>query len=181
MNVIPATAEKNISLIFVSSYHVLFSLATKIIVSWEVTLRSWADRCACFAVMCCPLLQGRTDILFTFCEWRFYQNTRRLFYKAIMSTVTAVAIWKLISFLLEGCLTVHLPHEMWNANLMQQGNFIDVFFARNVSGTYGSLKTTTHPETRCRKPYTATQPLMLLMMCVCTRNMSRQEYINKIT
>ena len=28
---------------------------------------------------------------------------------------------------LEGCLTVHLPHEIiWNANLMQQGNFIDV-------------------------------------------------------
>jgi len=28
---------------------------------------------------------------------------------------------------LEGYLTVHLPHEiMWNANLMQQGNFIDI-------------------------------------------------------
>ena len=38
---------------------------------------------------------------------------------------------------LEGCLTVHLPHEiMWNANLMQQGNFIDIFFARHVSGIY---------------------------------------------
>jgi len=38
---------------------------------------------------------------------------------------------------LEGCLTVHLPHEiMWNANLMQQGKFIDVFLARHVSGTY---------------------------------------------
>ena len=38
---------------------------------------------------------------------------------------------------LEGCLTVHLPHEiMWNANLMQQGNFIDVFLARHVSGVY---------------------------------------------
>ena len=37
----------------------------------------------------------------------------------------------------EGCLTVHLPHEiMWNANLMRQGNFIDVFLARHVSGTY---------------------------------------------
>jgi len=39
---------------------------------------------------------------------------------------------------IEGCLTVHLSHEiMWNANLMQQGNFIDVFLARHVSGTYG--------------------------------------------
>ena len=38
---------------------------------------------------------------------------------------------------LEGCLTVHLPHEIkWNANLMQQGNFTDVFLARHVSGTY---------------------------------------------
>jgi len=32
---------------------------------------------------------------------------------------------------------VHLPHEITsNANLMQQGNFIDVFLARHVSGTY---------------------------------------------
>jgi len=37
----------------------------------------------------------------------------------------------------EGCLTVHLPHEiMWNANLMQQGNFIAIFLARHVSGAY---------------------------------------------
>jgi len=37
----------------------------------------------------------------------------------------------------EGCLTVHLPHEIiWNANLKQQGNFIEVFLARHVSGTY---------------------------------------------
>ena len=25
---------------------------------------------------------------------------------------------------------------MWNANLMQQGNFIDIFLARHVSGKY---------------------------------------------
>ena len=38
---------------------------------------------------------------------------------------------------IRGCLTVHLPHEiMWNANLMQQGNFINIFLARHVSGTY---------------------------------------------
>jgi len=37
----------------------------------------------------------------------------------------------------EGCFTVQLPHEIkWNANLMQQGNFIGVFLARHVSGTY---------------------------------------------
>jgi len=109
---------------------------------------------------------------------------------------------------------------------MQLGNFIDVFLARHVSGTYShhqghlmlscsmwfsapsfwmgggldsrclgsvygadgavhgiirtvhttyaaALKTTTHPKTRCRKPYAAAQHLMLLMMMgVCTRNMS---------
>ena len=34
-------------------------------------------------------------------------------------------------------MTVHLPHEIiWNTNLMQLGNFIDVFLARHVSGTY---------------------------------------------
>ena len=38
---------------------------------------------------------------------------------------------------LKGCLTVHLPRGiMWNANLMQQANFIGVFLARHVSGTY---------------------------------------------
>jgi len=25
---------------------------------------------------------------------------------------------------------------MWNAHLMQQGNFIDIFLAQHVSGTY---------------------------------------------
>jgi hypothetical protein len=44
-------------------------------------------------------------------------------------------LWTPLSF--EGCLTVHLPHEIiWNASFMQQGNFIDVFLARHVSGTY---------------------------------------------
>jgi len=39
--------------------------------------------------------------------------------------------------IVESCLTVHLPHEiMWNANLMQQGNFIGVFSALHVSGAY---------------------------------------------
>jgi len=40
-----------------------------------------------------------------------------------------------------------------------------------VHTTYAAaLKTTTHPKTRCRKPYAATQHLMLLMMGVSTRN-----------
>jgi len=101
---------------------------------------------------------------------------------------------------------------------MQQGNFINAFLARHVSGTYAhhqehwmlscsiwfsapsfwmggglesccvghvysadgavhmtntaAFKTTIHPKTRCGKPYAATQHPMLLMMGVCTRNMS---------
>jgi hypothetical protein len=44
---------------------------------------------------------------------------------------------------------------------------------RTVHTTYAAaLKTTTHPKTWCRIPYAATQHLMLLMMDVCTRNMS---------
>jgi len=30
----------------------------------------------------------------------------------------------------------NLQEILWNANLMQEGNFIDVFLARHVSGTY---------------------------------------------
>jgi len=38
---------------------------------------------------------------------------------------------------LDGCLTVHLPHEIKrNAILMQLANFVDVFLARHVPGTY---------------------------------------------
>ena len=45
---------------------------------------------------------------------------------------------------------------------------------RTVHTTYAAaLKTTTHPKTQCRKPYAATQQLMLLMTGVYARNMSR--------
>jgi len=44
---------------------------------------------------------------------------------------------------------------------------------RTVHTTYAAaLKTTANPKTRCRNPYAATQHQMLLMMGVCTRNMS---------
>ena len=51
---------------------------------------------------------------------------------------------------------------------------------RTVHKTYAAaLKTTTHPKTRCTKPYAAAQHLMLLMMDyvpeIC------RAYINKIT
>ena len=49
-----------------------------------------------------------------------------------------------------------------------------------VVGAYGFLHRVfgwmvvlgAHPKIRCRKPYAATQHLMLLMMGVCTRNTS---------
>jgi len=44
--------------------------------------------------------------------------------------------------------------------------------SRCVDLRAAAVKTTTHPKTRCRKPYAVTQRLMLLMMDVCTRNMS---------
>jgi hypothetical protein len=44
---------------------------------------------------------------------------------------------------------------------------------RTVHTAYAAaLNTTTHPKPRCRKPYAATQHLMLLMMGLFTRNMS---------
>jgi len=44
---------------------------------------------------------------------------------------------------------------------------------QTVHTTYAAaLKITTHPKTRFRKSYAATQHLMLLMMDVCARNMS---------
>jgi len=44
---------------------------------------------------------------------------------------------------------------------------------RTVHTTHAAaLKTTIHPQTRCRKPYAVTHHLMLLMMGVCARNMS---------
>jgi len=53
---------------------------------------------------------------------------------------------------------------------------------RTIHTTHAAaLKSTTHPKTQCRKPYAATQHLVLLMMGVRTRNMSSYEYINKVT
>ena len=73
-------------------------------------------------------------------------------------------------------------HVMWNASLMKQGNFIDMFVARHVLGyirpSSGALDVELQHMVFCtefldgfRKPYAATQYLMLLMMGVCTRNM----------
>jgi len=46
---------------------------------------------------------------------------------------------------LGGCLIVRLPHEIIsNANLMQQGSFIDIFLARHVSGTFA------HQQEHCK-------------------------------
>ena len=45
--------------------------------------------------------------------------------------------------------------------------------SRCVSRVFGADGASRHhPKTRCMKPYAATQHLMLLMIGVCTRNMS---------
>ena len=44
--------------------------------------------------------------------------------------------------------------------------------ARHHPHCTAALKTTTHPQTLYIKPYAATQHLMLLVMGVCTGNMS---------
>ena len=122
---------------------------------------------------------------------------------------------KIVVYLLK----IHQCEITWNANLMQQGNFINIFLAQRVSGTYthhqehwmlccsiwfsapsfwidgglesrcvdrvrgctictahtiyaAALKTTIHPKARFGKPYAATQHPVLLMMGVCTQNMS---------
>jgi hypothetical protein len=62
------------------------------------------------------------------------------------------------------------------------GGGLESRFVGRVYGADGTAPSAlTHPKTRCRKPYAATQRLMLLIMGVCTRNMSSYEYINKIT
>jgi len=67
---------------------------------------------------------------------RFWQYLAKLFLEWEMFRVKVVENIE-THILLDGCLTVHLPHEIiWNANLMQLGNFIDIFLPRLVSGTY---------------------------------------------
>jgi hypothetical protein len=86
----------------------------------------------------------------------------------------------------EGYLTVHLPHEiMWNASLIQQGNFIDVFLARHVSGTYAHHQE--HYMLSCSIRFSAPSFWMgLEIRCVgrvygadCAVRLD--QYINKIT
>jgi len=78
------------------------------------------------------------------------------------------SIWFSVpSFWMGGGLDSHYVGRVYGAD----GAVHDTI--RTVRTTHAvALKTTTHPKTRCRKPYAATQHLMLLMMGVCTRNMS---------
>jgi len=62
-----------------------------------------------------------------------------------------------------------------NSSLLKRMLLRNIHRQSTAHTTYAAaLKTTHHPskKTRCRKPYAATQHLMLLMMGVCTRNMS---------
>jgi len=71
------------------------------------------------------------------------------------------------SFWMGGGLESRCVGRVYGADGAVQGTI------RTVHTTYAAaVKTTTNPKTRCRKPYAATQHLMLLMMGVCTGNMS---------
>ena len=70
------------------------------------------------------------------------------------------------SFWMEGGLESRCVGHVYSADGAVYGTI------RTVHTTYAAaLKTTIHPQTRCRKPYAATQYLMLRMMGVCARNM----------
>ena len=90
------------------------------------------------------------DITFTADEESSGQTNRTSIIMYYQQTTTDCSDWQIQHYLHvycwqllsshsdwhEGCLTVHLPHEiMWNANLMQQGKFIDVFLAQHVPET----------------------------------------------
>ena len=65
---------------------------------------------------------------------------------------------------------VHHPHRKHYLRSGSQDHHPVHGTIRTVNTTYAAaLKSTTHPKTRFRKPYAATQHLMLLMMGVCTR------------
>ena len=67
-----------------------------------------------------------------YCNFR-YDVHKRPYWSRWMQLISTYQI----VYSLEGCLTMHLSHEIiWNANLIQKDNFIDVFLARHVSGTY---------------------------------------------
>ena len=87
---------------------------------------------------------------------------------------------------LEVCLTVHLPHEIiWNANLMQ-GNFINVFLAPHISGTYAHHQ---EHQTLSRSILSSAPSFWMggglescCVGCVCGADGAARQYINnKIT
>ena len=51
------------------------------------------------------------------------------------------------------------------------GGGLESYCVGRVYGADGAMHGS-HPKTRCRKPYAATQHPMLMMMGICTRNMS---------
>jgi len=66
------------------------------------------------------------------------------------------------SFWMCGGLESHCLVRVYGADGAVRGTI------RTIHTTYAAaLKTTTHPQTRCRKPHVANRHLMLLMMGVC--------------
>jgi len=91
------------------------------------SVRSWF-----YGIVCVVNLSKLKEIIF----WLhpFHVEPRNICIFSYNKWIFGSSEYKII---FEGCLTEYLPHEIkWNANLMQQGNFIDIFLARHVSGTY---------------------------------------------
>jgi len=85
------------------------------------------------------------------------------------------SIWlSALSFWMGGGLESHCVRHVYVANgavrlshMAPPAPYQSHGTVRTVHTTYAAaLKTTTHPKTRCRKPYAATPHLMLLMMDV---------------
>jgi len=69
-----------------------------------------------------------------------------------------------------------LSCSIWiSAPSFWMGGGLEIRYVGRVYGADGAVRHRPHhthdPQTRCRKPYAATQHLMLLMMGVCARNM----------
>ena len=92
--------------------------------------------CLCLILLVLLIIIGLYNFLVCKFKGTLNRSCQMNWYPHRMAFLVYVST--LLKYLIKswGFLTVHLPHEInWNANLMQQGNFI-VFLARPVSGTY---------------------------------------------
>ena len=123
----------------------LFVVWTKYICAQSSLLRAFLTFSYCFkyAVLCATMLCFSNRICFSFLGLLlqfffsvFLQFT--LFYLQLILRFqkTPKFIRSVIFSLRHNAQKTFCAEIIWNANLMQQGNFINAFLARHVSGTY---------------------------------------------